>query len=118
MSCQFRVGVPTILLQHHDTRPSSPMRRDCRSRSCISTQYVSLLEVHGSLKNMFIIVLGQKEASPRAMKIRRSLSFVLTLFLTLSRLVFLNRGIRTLFLTLSRLEFCMDGHSLTQAHYT
>ena len=30
----------------------------------------------------------------RAMKIRRSLSFVLTLFLTLSRLVFLNRGIR------------------------
>ena len=36
----------------------------------------------------------QKEASPRAMKMRRSLSFVLTLFLTLSRLVFLNRGIR------------------------
>ena len=43
---------------------------------------------------MFITVLGQKEASPRAMKMRRSLSFVLTLFLTLSRLVFLNRGIR------------------------
>src|SRR4051812_5115996 len=33
-------------------------------------------------------------ARPEAMKMRRSLSFVLTLFLTLSRLVFLNRGIR------------------------
>ena len=43
---------------------------------------------------MFITMLGQKEASPRAMKMRGSLSFVLTLFMTLSRLVFLNRGIR------------------------
>ena len=30
----------------------------------------------------------------KGIKMRRSLSFVLTLFLTLSRLVFLNRGIR------------------------
>ena len=36
----------------------------------------------------------QKEASPSAMKQRRSLSFVLTLFLTLSQLVYLNRGMR------------------------
>ena len=28
MSCQFRVGVPTILLQHHDARPNSPLQRD------------------------------------------------------------------------------------------
>src|SRR3954468_11727115 len=71
---------------------------------------------------MFITVLGQKETSPRAVKMRRSLSFVLTLFLTLSRLVFLNRDIK------GRLDgkgtlggeqiICMDGHSLTEAHYT
>ena len=36
----------------------------------------------GVLRNMFITVLGQKEASPRAMEQRRSLSSVLTLFLT------------------------------------
>jgi hypothetical protein len=41
-------------------------------------------------KYVNISVLGQKEASRRAMEQRRSLSFVLTLFLTLSRLVFLN----------------------------
>ena len=35
-----------------------------------------------------------EEASPKAMQQRRSLSFVLTLFPTLSRLVFLNRGMR------------------------
>src|SRR3954469_15268764 len=43
---------------------------------------------------MFVTVQGQKEASPRDMEQRRSLSSVLTLFLTLSRLVFLNRGMR------------------------
>src|SRR4051812_45659847 len=48
----------------------------------------------GVLKNMFVTVQGQKEASPRAMEQRRSLSSVLTLFLTLSRLVSLNRGMR------------------------
>ena len=48
----------------------------------------------GVLKNMFITMLGHKEASRRAMEQRRSLSFVLTLFLTLSRLVFLTRGMR------------------------
>ena len=42
MSCQFRAGVPTILLQYHDTRPSSSSRRDCHSGTCISTQYVPL----------------------------------------------------------------------------
>ena len=31
MSCQFRAGVPTILLQYHDARPSSSSRRDCHS---------------------------------------------------------------------------------------
>ena len=48
----------------------------------------------GVLKNTFIIVLGQKEACPRAMEQRRSLSFVLTLFLILSISVFLNRAMR------------------------
>jgi hypothetical protein len=37
---------------------------------------------------------ARPEASPRAMEQRRSLSFVLTLFLTLSQLVFLNHGMR------------------------
>jgi hypothetical protein len=46
----------------------------------------------GVLKNMFVTMLGQKEASPRAMEQRRSLDSVLTFFLTLSRLVFLNHG--------------------------
>ena len=57
-----------------------------------------------SERNMFITVLGQKEASPRAIKMRRSLSFVLTLFLTLSRLVFLNHGIRADWMEKARLE--------------
>ena len=48
----------------------------------------------GILKNMFRTVLGQKEASPRAMEQRRSLNFVLTLFSTLTQLVFLNRDTR------------------------
>ena len=38
--------------------------------------------------------IGQKEACPRGMEQRRSLNFVLTLFLILSRLVFLNRAMR------------------------
>ena len=46
----------------------------------------------GVLKNMFTTVLGQKEASPRAMEQRRSLSYVLILFLTSTHLVFLNHG--------------------------
>ena len=40
MSCQFRAGVPTILLQYHDARPSSSSRRDCHSGARITTQYV------------------------------------------------------------------------------
>ena len=48
----------------------------------------------GVLKNMFTTVLGQKEASPRAMEQRSSLSFVLTLFPTLTQLVFLNLDTR------------------------
>ena len=48
----------------------------------------------GVLKNMFIIVLDQKEACPKGMEQRRSLSFVLTLFLILSRSVFLNHAMR------------------------
>ena len=48
----------------------------------------------GVLKKYVHNRLGQKEASPRAIKMRRSLSFVLTLFLTLGRLVFLNRDMR------------------------
>ena len=48
----------------------------------------------GVLKNMFITVLGQKEASPRVMEHGRSLRFVLLLFQNLSRLVFPNRGMR------------------------
>ena len=48
----------------------------------------------GVLKKYVHNVLGQKEASPRAMEQRRSLSFVLTFFLTLNRLVFLNLGMR------------------------
>ena len=31
MSCQFLAGVPTILLQYHDARPSSSSQRDCHS---------------------------------------------------------------------------------------
>ena len=58
----------------------------------------------GVLKKYVITVLGQKEASRRAMKMRRSLSFVLTLFLTLSRLVFLNRGIRADWMEKARQE--------------
>src|SRR3954468_232519 len=46
----------------------------------------------GVLKKYVHNRLDQKEASPRDMEQRRSLSFVLTLFLTLSRLVFLTRG--------------------------
>src|SRR5664279_3479087 len=42
MSCQLRVGVPTILLQYYDAPPSSPSQRDYHSRSCVSTQYVPL----------------------------------------------------------------------------
>ena len=50
MSCQFRVGVPTILLQYYDARPGSPSRRDCNSGSCISTQYVPFERFMGVLK--------------------------------------------------------------------
>src|SRR3954470_2734647 len=68
---------------------------------------------------MFVTVLGQKEASPWAIKQRRSLSFVLTLFLTLSRLVFLNRALGengwkgTL---ASRPIICRDAESWKKAH--
>ena len=48
----------------------------------------------GVLKNMFVAVLGQKETSPRTMKQSRLLSYVLTLFLTLSRLLFLKCGMK------------------------
>jgi hypothetical protein len=47
-----------------------------------------------SERNMVVTMLGQKEASSRDMEQRRSLSFVLTLFPTLRRLVFLNRVMR------------------------
>ena len=45
----------------------------------------------GVLKNMFVTVLGQKDASPKEGRQRRSLSPVLTFSLTLGQLVFLNR---------------------------
>jgi hypothetical protein len=48
---------------------------------------------HGASKIMDTSETYQ-EASPRARKQRRSLSSVLTLSLTLSRLVFLNRGMK------------------------
>ena len=48
----------------------------------------------GVLKKYVTTMLGQKEASPRAMEQRRSLSFVLTLFPILTRLVFLNHDTR------------------------
>src|SRR3989337_2108926 len=51
------------------------------------------------------------------MKMRRSLSFVLTLFLTLSRMVFLNRSMGGKGTLGPKAIICMDGHSLTQAHY-
>ena len=48
----------------------------------------------GVLKNMFTSGVGQKEASSRDTGQRRSLSSVWTLFLILTRLVFLNQGMR------------------------
>jgi hypothetical protein len=48
----------------------------------------------GVLKNMFTSGVGQKEALPRDTEQRRSLSSVWTSFLTLTRLVFLNHGMR------------------------
>jgi len=48
----------------------------------------------GVLKNMFTTMLDQKEALLRASEQRRSLSFVLTLFLKLTELVFLNHDTR------------------------
>jgi hypothetical protein len=48
----------------------------------------------GVLKNMFTSGVDQKEALPRDMGQRRSLSSVWTSFLTLTRLVFLNHGMR------------------------
>ena len=48
----------------------------------------------GVLKKYVHNRVGQKEASPRAMEQRRSLSFMLTSFLTLSQSVFLYRAMR------------------------
>jgi hypothetical protein len=48
----------------------------------------------GVLKNMFTTMLDQKEALLRATEQRRSLTFVLTLFLKLTELVFLNHDTR------------------------
>ena len=71
---------------------------------------------------MFITVLGQKEASPRAMEQRRSLSFVLTLFLALIKPIGLpesrHEGRLSGKGTLGRKSIiCRDGHSYTEAHY-
>ena len=48
----FELVFPPIILQYYDASPGSPSRRDCHSRSCISTQYVPLREVHGSLEEI------------------------------------------------------------------
>ena len=48
----------------------------------------------GVLKNVFVIVLIEKEASPVRMEQRRLLTFVLTLLMTLNKLGSLNRGMR------------------------
>ena len=71
---------------------------------------------------MFITVLGQKEASPRAMEHRRSLSFVLTFFPDLKRIgvpEYRYEGRLTGKGTLGRkTTVCRDALSFTQAHYT
>ena len=48
----FELVFPPILLRYYDASPASPSRGDCHSRSCISTQYVPLWEVHGSPKEI------------------------------------------------------------------
>ena len=48
----------------------------------------------GYLRNVFVIELVQKEASPVPMELRSSLTFVLTLLMTLNRLESLNRDMR------------------------
>ena len=48
----------------------------------------------GYSRNVFLIELIQKEASPVPMELRRSLTFVLTLLMTLNRLESLNRDMR------------------------
>ena len=48
----------------------------------------------GYKRNVFIIELVQKEASPVPTEQRRSLTFVLTLLMTLNRLESLNRDMR------------------------
>ena len=48
----------------------------------------------GVLKKYVKVLLSLKESSPRAIEQRRSLSSVLTLFLTLPRLAFPNRDMR------------------------
>ena len=69
---------------------------------------------------MFITVLGQKEASPRAVKMRRS-EFCIDFIPGLKPIGVLESRHK------GRLDgkgtlggdqiICMDGHSLTQAHY-
>ena len=46
------------------------------------------------VRNVFVIELVQKEASPVPTELRRSLTFVLTLLMTLNRLESLNRDMR------------------------
>ena len=48
----------------------------------------------GYSRNVFVIELVQKEASPVPPELRRSLTFVLTLLMTLNRLGSLNRDMR------------------------
>ena len=69
---------------------------------------------------MFITVLGQKEASPRAMKMRRPLSFYIDFIPDLKPIGVpesRHRGRLDGKGTLGGEQIiCMDGHSLTEAH--
>ena len=71
---------------------------------------------------MFITVLGQKEASPRAMEQRRSLEFCVDFLPDLKPIGVPEsryEGRMTGKGTLGRKSMvCRDGHSFTQAHYT
>src|SRR6185437_5385127 len=52
MSCQFRDGLPTFLLQYYDTPSSSYCDRNNYPGSCFSTQYVPFREVHGRIEEV------------------------------------------------------------------
>ena len=122
MSCQFRAGVPTILLQYHDARPSSSSRRDCHPGPVFLHNMFPFERFMGVLKKYV-----RNRARPEG-----SISMGHQTEDVIGFCVDFIPGLKKIGLPKSRYEgrltgkgtlgadsiICRDGHSWSQAHYT